>query len=102
LTTYYPQGVCSKQIDFEVNGDLLHNVSFLNGCPGNLEAIGRLVEGRPVSEVIAILKGITCGRKATSCPDQLARALESLKTADPLSACQAAGRPASQDNVFTI
>lgn len=77
--TYKTSGVCSKKIDFEITDGKLHNVSFTGGCHGNLQGIGRLVEGMGVDEVISKLEGIRCGFKNTSCPDQLAKALKSLK-----------------------
>jgi uncharacterized protein (TIGR03905 family) len=79
MITYQTAGVCAKQIIFDVENGILKNVRFINGCPGNLAAISSLVEGMPISEVIKRLKGIRCGAKSTSCGDQLARALESLK-----------------------
>lgn len=79
MYTYLPSGVCAKKIEFDIENDRLKNLAFTNGCPGNLEGIGRLVEGMGVDEVIARLKGITCGKKPTSCPDQLVRALEAWK-----------------------
>lgn len=77
--TYKTSGVCSKKIDFEITDGRLLNVSFTGGCHGNLQGIGRLVEGMEVDEVISRLEGIRCGFKNTSCPDQLAKALKSLK-----------------------
>lgn len=77
--TYKTSGVCSKKIDFEITDGKLHNVSFTGGCHGNLQGIGRLVEGMGVDEVISRLEGIRCGFKNTSCPDQLVKALKSLK-----------------------
>lgn len=77
--TYKTSGVCSKKIDFEITDGKLHNVSFTGGCHGNLQGIGRLVEGMGVDEVISRLEGIRCGFKNTSRPDQLAKALKSLK-----------------------
>ena len=77
--TYKTSGVCSKKIDFEITDGKLHNVSFTGGCHGNLQGIGRLVEGMEVDEVISRLEGIRCCFKNTSCPDQLAKALKSLK-----------------------
>lgn len=77
--TYKTSGVCSKKIDFEITDGKLHNVSFTGGCHGNLQGIGRLVEGMEVDEVISRLERIRCGFKNTSCPDQLAKALKSLK-----------------------
>jgi uncharacterized protein (TIGR03905 family) len=68
-------------ISFDVTDGILSNVQFLGGCNGNLQGIGRLVEGMPVDEVIARLDGIHCGPRPTSCPDQLARALKQYKAA---------------------
>ena len=75
---YKTQGTCSSAIDFEVENGIIKSVSFTGGCHGNLQGISRLVEGMKVEDAIARLKGIRCGFKNTSCPDQLARALESI------------------------
>lgn len=72
---FAPKGVCSKLIRFQVTEGKLHDVKFTGGCIGNLKGIGKLVEGMPVEEVIEKLSGIQCGKKPTSCPDQLAQAL---------------------------
>ena len=74
--TYYPQGACSTEIRSEVAEGVLRKVEFADGCDGNLTGIGRLVTGMKVEDVIAKLKGIPCEGRDTSCPDQLARALE--------------------------
>ena len=74
--SYTPHGVCSAKIDFEIEDGKLKNVVFTRGCNGNTQGISRLVEGMEVEEVIKRLKGTNCGGKGTSCPDQLARALE--------------------------
>ncbi len=74
--TFSPKGVCSIQIDFDIEDGKLHNVQFIGGCNGNLKAIGRLVEGKDAKEVAEILRGNTCGMKGTSCADQLARAID--------------------------
>ncbi|MDF2673319.1 MAG: hypothetical protein K0R09_1584 [Clostridiales bacterium] len=76
MNTYITNGVCSKKITFEVEGNIIKNVAFQSGCNGNLQGIGRLVEGMSVYEVVKKLKGIRCGDKKTSCPDQLAIAIE--------------------------
>lgn len=76
---YNTQGVCSKAVNFEVEGNKVKNVSFAAGCNGNLKGIGSLVEGMDIDEVISRLEGITCGAKKTSCPDQLAQALKAYK-----------------------
>lgn len=74
--TYYTTGTCSQRIDFAIDdNDRVTGVQFLGGCNGNLQGICRLVEGKPREEVINTLKGIRCGAKPTSCPDQLATAL---------------------------
>lgn len=74
--TYRTSGTCSREINIEVEDGKIKSVKFVGGCHGNTQGISRLVEGMPVEEVIAKLKGIRCGFKPTSCPDQLARALE--------------------------
>lgn len=76
---YKTKGVCAKEINFEIEDNKIKNVTFLNGCPGNLLGVSRLVEGMDVDYAISKLKGIDCGGKGTSCPDQLARALEKYK-----------------------
>lgn len=77
--TYKTKGTCSRTIKFEVEDNRVKNVWFEGGCNGNLQGIGRLVEGMTVDEVIDRLSGIRCGFKATSCPDQLACALKSIE-----------------------
>lgn len=74
--TLYPKGVCSTQIDLDVTDGKIHNLSYTGGCNGNLKALGAMCEGASVEEVIRRLSGITCGYKATSCSDQLARLLK--------------------------
>lgn len=75
---YDTYGTCSVAIDFDVVDGRVHNVTFLGGCDGNLQGIGRLVEGMPVSDVISRLEGISCNGGPTSCPDQLSRALQQV------------------------
>ncbi len=78
---YLTKGVCSRQISFEVTDGKVHNVRYVGGCNGNTQGVAALVEGMAVEEAIRRLKGICCGSKPTSCPDQLATALENyLKT----------------------
>lgn len=72
------EGVCSKGVSFSVDGGKLTGVKFYKGCPGNLKAVCRLLEGVSVKTAIAKLKGIRCGERATSCTDQLSRVLERL------------------------
>lgn len=79
--TYKTKGTCSQMISFEVNDGKVSNVQFFGGCNGNLKGIGALVEGMNVDDVIARVEGIKCGPKATSCPDQLAKALKEAKEA---------------------
>lgn len=74
--SYTTFGTCSRQIDFDIDGDKIYNVSFLGGCDGNLKAISKLVEGKTVSEITSTLGGNTCGGKATSCADQLSLACQ--------------------------
>ena len=76
--TYKTKGTCSTQIDFDVKDNKIYNLVFTNGCNGNTKGIAALVEGQDVEEVKKCLKGIKCGFRDTSCPDQLAKALEEL------------------------
>ena len=76
---YRTRGTCSQRISFDVKDGKLSNVRFLGGCDGNLQGISRLVEGQDVDQVIALMEGIRCGFKPTSCPDQLATALKQYK-----------------------
>ncbi len=79
--TYTPHGVCSRQIviDIDENTNTINSVSFTGGCHGNLQGIAALVKGKKPEEIISALKGIDCNFKGTSCPDQLARALEEVE-----------------------
>ncbi len=77
--TYTPRGVCSRQINFEIDDDgKMHNLKFLGGCDGNLKAIGRLLEGADAKHAADILRGNDCGGRGTSCADQLARAIDEV------------------------
>lgn len=73
---YRTRGTCSQEIFFDIVDNKVRNVQFIGGCNGNLQGIGKLVEGMDVQEVISKLEGIQCGFKDTSCPDQLANALK--------------------------
>ena len=73
---YNTKGTCAVRIEFDVEDGVVKNVAFLGGCDGNHKGIAALVEGQKPEEVAKKLKGITCGRRTTSCPDQLALALE--------------------------
>ena len=78
---YKTSGTCSQLIDLEVEGDVIRSVAFTGGCNGNLKGISALVSGMKVDDAISKLKGIKCGFKNTSCPDQLASALEQVLSA---------------------
>ena len=77
--SYNTRGVCSRKIDFEIEDGIVKNVRFLGGCNGNLQGIGKLVEGMRIEEVIEKLEGVNCNGKGTSCPDQLAKALKEVE-----------------------
>ena len=73
--TYTTQNVCSRKIEFDIDGNVITNVVFTGGCNGNLKAISKLVDGMTVEEIEAKLAGNTCGVRGTSCADQLAKAV---------------------------
>ena len=75
---YKTRGTCSRAINIDVQDGIVKSVQFVGGCTGNTQGVARLAEGRKIDEVIDLLKGIQC-RGGTSCPDQLARALEEIK-----------------------
>lgn len=79
MFVYKTKGVCSTEIHIDVENDIIKEVNFVRGCPGNLFGIASLVKGMNIDEAITKLKGITCGNKDTSCPDQLSIALEEYK-----------------------
>lgn len=74
--SFTPHGVCSVQIDFEIEDGILKNVRFTRGCNGNTQGVGALCEGMTADEVIKRLEGINCNGRGTSCPDQLAKAVK--------------------------
>lgn len=74
--TYKTQGVCCREITFQVDNNIITNIEFTGGCNGNLSGIAKLVIGMNVDDVIGRLDGVTCGIKDTSCPDQLSKALK--------------------------
>lgn len=76
---YRPQGVCSSEMIIDLDGEIIKSVKIVGGCAGNTVGVSKLVEGRTIDEVINLLKGIPCGYRGTSCPDQLAKALEEIK-----------------------
>lgn len=73
---YIPQGVCSAKMIFEIENNIIKSLKIIGGCPGNTLGVSKLVEGRTVEQVINMLKGIPCGIKGTSCPDQVSKALK--------------------------
>ena len=75
MNSFKTEGTCARAIEYEVEDGILTHCRFIGGCPGNTQGVARLAEGRPAAEVVRLLKGIQC-RNGTSCPDQLARALE--------------------------
>ncbi|MDR0916926.1 MAG: TIGR03905 family TSCPD domain-containing protein [Oscillospiraceae bacterium] len=77
-TTYKTKGTCSKSITIDVKNDVIGSVSFESGCDGNLKGVAKLVEGLNVRTAADKLRGITCGKRSTSCPDQLAQALDEI------------------------
>ena len=76
---YRPQGVCSKEMIIDLDGDIIKSVKIVSGCPGNTVGVSKLVEGRKIDEVIELLKGIPCGVRGTSFQDQVSKALEEIK-----------------------
>lgn len=78
--TYRPRGVCSQLMEIEAEDGVIRSLRVLGGCDGNLQGISQLVAGMPVEEAIRRLEGIRCGRKPTSCPDQLAQALKAMRS----------------------
>ena len=74
--TYPTSGTCAKLIDFDIEDGKLRNVKFTGGCAGNLLAIGKLIEGKDARETADLLRGNKCGRRPTSCADQLSKAID--------------------------
>ena len=86
MFVYHTSGTCSRQIVFDVDSEnKIHGVKFIGGCSGNLQGVGKLVEGRNIDELHAILSGIKC-KNNTSCPDQLSKAIMAYKKAKEESA----------------
>jgi uncharacterized protein (TIGR03905 family) len=77
---YEPKGVCSQKMVINVEGSIIKSVKIIGGCAGNTVGVSRLIEGMEIDEAIKRLKGIPCGFRGTSCPDQLATALENIKS----------------------
>lgn len=76
MTTYIPKGTCSRQINVEMDGERIANIEVIGGCNGNLKGVAALLKGMNAQEAIARIRGITCGPKTTSCPDQISYAIE--------------------------
>lgn len=72
---YIPRGVCSRQIELEIENGLITHLEIYGGCHGNLQGITRLLLNRPAQEAADLLEGVRCGGKSTSCPDQIAKAI---------------------------
>lgn len=73
---YTPRGVCSMKMIFDIEENIIKKLTIIGGCPGNTVGVSKLVEGKNIQQVIEMLKGIPCGSKGTSCPDQVSKALE--------------------------
>ena len=84
--TYTPRGTCSRKIDFTLENGIVMEVRSTGGCSGNTQGVAALCIGRPAEEVVKVIKGIRCGMKPTSCPDQLANALEQAIEAEKKNA----------------
>ena len=76
---YEPEGVCSYEMIFEIDGDVVKSLKIIGGCPGNTVGVSKLIENKKIDDIIKMLKGIDCGSRGTSWPDQIARALEEYK-----------------------
>ena len=76
---YRPKGVCSREMRFEMDGDVIRKVTIVGGCPGNLLGISRMLENKHIDEVVDAFAGVRCCGKATSCPDQIACALKQYR-----------------------
>lgn len=76
--SYKVKGVCASKVEFDVEDGVLKNITFSGGCDGNLKGLGALAEGMSPADAMQRLKGIGCGSKATSCPDQLSLAISEL------------------------
>ncbi|MBQ8116453.1 MAG: TIGR03905 family TSCPD domain-containing protein [Lachnospiraceae bacterium] len=83
---YHPKGVCSMEIKFDIEKDVITNVRFTGGCNGNLKAISKLIDGWTVEQIAGKLEGNTCGMRSTSCADQLSKAVREAYAAQPQNA----------------
>ena len=77
--TYKTKGTCAVQINFNIDGDVITNIKFVGGCPGNLNALSKLLEGKTVDYIVDNLEGNLCGMRGTSCADQFAKAVKEAK-----------------------
>ncbi len=82
MYTFKTRGVCSREIHIDLDGSTIKHVDFVGGCDGNLKAICKLISGKTVDEVAAVLEGNTCGRRSTSCADQLVQGLREAEAAE--------------------
>ena len=78
--SFKTSGVCSQNISFDLDNNIVTNINFIGGCPGNLKLIAKILNGKSADEVIKYCKGNTCGYKSTSCGDQLAKAVEEARS----------------------
>lgn len=76
---FIPEGVCSSELIFEIEGNIIKSLKIMGGCPGNTVGISKLVQNKKIDEIIELLCNIPCGNKGTSCPDQIAKALIEYK-----------------------
>ena len=76
---YRPNGVCSREMIIDLDGNIIKKLTIVGGCAGNTVGVSRLIEGMNINEAIRRLKGIPCGTKGASCPDQLSKSLEEIK-----------------------
>lgn len=76
---FSPKGVCSIEMIFDIENNIINSLKIIGGCPGNTVGVSRLVAGKNIDEVIEMLEGINCGARGTSCPDQVAMALKEYK-----------------------
>jgi len=74
--SYNTKDICASKIDFDLDGDIVRNIEFSGGCPGNLTSIQKLLEGQSVEYIASVLSGTLCGKRPTSCADQLSKAVQ--------------------------
>lgn len=76
---YKPKGVCSQEMRFEMDGNIIRDVTIIGGCAGNLSGISRIIKDKTIDEVREAFRGVECGLKKTSCPDQISMALDAYE-----------------------